>query len=64
MPGTVLMKTSDGVCTLTLNRPERLNALNEELLNDLCDALEQANRNKEVGAIVLRGTGSSFCSGR
>ena len=63
MPGTILMKTSDGVCTLTLNRPERLNALNEELLIDLCDALEQANRNKEVGAIVLRGTGSSFCSG-
>ena len=63
MTSTVLVSRIDSVCTLTLNRPERLNALNSTLLEELRAALEGANRDESVGAIVLTGTGSSFCSG-
>lgn len=63
MTSTVLESRNDSVCTLTLNRPERLNALNSTMLEELRAALESANRDESVGAIVLTGTGSSFCSG-
>ena len=63
MTNTVLVSRNNSVCTLTLNRPERLNALNSKLLEELRTALEGANRDESVGAIVLTGTGSSFCSG-
>ena len=63
MAGTVLRGTTDGVATLTLNRPERLNALNGVLLSDLCAALDEALADNTVGALVLRGAGRAFCSG-
>ena len=63
MTGTVLRGTTDGVATLTLNRPERLNALNGTLLADLCTALDGALADDDVGALVLRGAGRAFCSG-
>ena len=63
MPGTVLTDIRNGVLTLTLNRPERLNALNATLLSDLCAALDQALADEAVGALVLCGAGRAFCSG-
>ena len=63
MAGTVLSETRDGVAILTLNRPERLNALNDALLADLCAALDGALADDTVGALVLRGAGRAFCSG-
>ena len=63
MTNTVLISVKDAVCTLTLNRPKRLNALNSKMLAELYPALDAANNNDEVGAIVLRGAGTSFCSG-
>ena len=63
MAGTVLTDVADEVATLTLNRPERLNALNATLLADLCAALDAALADDEVGALVLRGAGRAFCSG-
>lgn len=63
MNETVLSSVRKKVCTLTLNRPERLNALNSDLLLALRNALDAANSNDEVGAIVLRGSGRAFCSG-
>ena len=63
MAGTVLTGITDGVATLTLNRPERLNALNGVLLADLCAALDEALADDRVGALVLRGAGRAFCSG-
>ena len=63
MASTVLLETRDGVATLTLNRPERLNALNDALLADLCAALDRALADDAVGALVLRGAGRAFCSG-
>lgn len=52
-----------GVLTLTLNRPEKHNALNAELIAALQTALEDAARNDQVRVIVLTGAGASFCAG-
>ena len=48
---------------LTLNRPEKRNALNDELIADLKEALNEADLDEELHAVVLRGTGKDFCSG-
>jgi enoyl-CoA hydratase/carnithine racemase len=53
----------DGVQKISLNRPHRLNAIVPELLEDLISAVEAANRDAEVGAIVLTGEGRAFCAG-
>ncbi len=63
MSNTVLSSTQNNVRTITLNRPDRLNAMNSELLKELRAALDDANIDPEVGAIVLRGSGRAFCSG-
>jgi 2-(1,2-epoxy-1,2-dihydrophenyl)acetyl-CoA isomerase len=53
----------NGVLTLTMNRPERLNALNPEMLACLNDALPRAAADPSVAVIVLTGAGSAFCAG-
>ena len=63
MSNTVLSSTENNVQTLTLNRPDRLNAMNSEMLEALCQALDNANADPNIGAIVLRGSGRAFCSG-
>jgi methylglutaconyl-CoA hydratase len=52
-----------GILTLTLNRPEKHNAMNAELLTALHGALLDAERDAQVRAIVLTGEGASFCAG-
>ncbi len=54
---------ADGVATLTLNRPDRLNALSDAMLRGLLEALPRLGMNQEVGAIVLTGAGRGFCAG-
>jgi enoyl-CoA hydratase len=51
------------VLRITLNRPESRNAISMQLLDDLADAVTEANRDKETRAILLRGAGPSFCAG-
>jgi enoyl-CoA hydratase len=63
VPATVLYEAADAVATLTLNRPERLNAITLELVDDLRAGLETAWNDPEVHAIRLRGAGRSFCAG-
>jgi 2-(1,2-epoxy-1,2-dihydrophenyl)acetyl-CoA isomerase len=59
-----LISDRDGaVLTLTLNRPQALNALNRELTGGLRTALEAAARDQEVGAVILTGAGRAFCAG-
>jgi methylglutaconyl-CoA hydratase len=48
---------------LTLNRPEKRNALNDELIADLREMLAEADQDEELRAVVIRGTGKDFCSG-
>jgi 2-(1,2-epoxy-1,2-dihydrophenyl)acetyl-CoA isomerase len=51
------------VATLTLNRPDRLNAFSDEMLRRLLGALEELAVDTEVGAIILTGAGRAFCAG-
>lgn len=55
---------SDGVGTVTLNRPETLNALTDDLLTELGEAVKQAERDREVRVLVLTGRGRGFSSGQ
>src|SRR5947209_18236126 len=54
---------SDGVATLTLNRPDRLNALSTPIMDGLLEALPRLAGDPVVGAIVLTGAGRAFCAG-
>ncbi len=63
MAGTVLHEVDGAVCTLTLNRPERLNAITPELIGDLREGLQAAWADDSVHAIRLRGAGRAFCAG-
>ena len=54
---------ADGVATLTLNRPDRLNALSTPILDGLLKALPRLAADPAVGAIVLTGAGRAFCAG-
>ncbi|MEM1403404.1 MAG: crotonase/enoyl-CoA hydratase family protein [Pseudomonadota bacterium] len=60
---TVLYEANDRVATLTLNRPERLNAISAELPSDLRAAVERADDDPDVHVIVLQGAGKGFCGG-
>jgi len=59
----LLYDVTDGVATLTLNRPERLNALGDTLRDDLHDAITRASADASVRAMVVTGAGKGFCSG-
>lgn len=60
---TILYEISDHVLTLTLNRPEKLNAFTIEMCNELIDAFNRASEDDEVRAIVVTGAGRAFCAG-
>jgi len=64
MTDTVLDERTDGVAVLTLNRPERHNALDDATSARLRDLFDEALEDDSVRAILLRGAGKSFCSGR
>ena len=59
----LLESTENGVTTLTLNRPERLNALSPAMTAGLREALERLATDHEVGAIVITGAGRGWCAG-
>ena len=60
---TVLYSRSDNVAIITLNRPERLNAINGELLRELNQLLKATGEDREVASVILTGAGRAFCSG-
>ncbi len=59
----VLFEIREGVARITLNRPEKLNALNYAMVEDLTRHVYESGRNKEVRVIVITGNGRAFCSG-
>jgi len=59
----VLSTTENAICVLTLNRPEKRNALNDELVAALKHALREADADADLRAVVIRGAGKDFCSG-
>ncbi|MCF6359613.1 MAG: enoyl-CoA hydratase-related protein [Cyclobacteriaceae bacterium] len=56
--------TQEGVTTITLNRPEVYNALNDEITYELQDALKKAAKEDETRVVVFTGEGKAFCSGQ
>jgi len=64
MPYTTLKYTvKDFILTLTLNRPEQLNAFTVEMANELVDAFDRASADDSVRVIVVTGAGRAFCAG-
>lgn len=61
--GTVLYESKERVATITLNRPERFNAINETMPEDIAKAFGHANNDDSVHVVVLTGAGRGFCGG-
>src|SRR5439155_1521031 len=59
----LIYEVKDAVATLTLNRPERLNALGDTLRDDLYDAVLRASQDSEIRVLVVTGAGKGFCAG-
>lgn len=60
---TLRYEVDDNVLTLTLNRPDQLNAFNLDMASELVRAIQQADADEEVRAIVVTGAGKAFCAG-
>ena len=60
---TILYDHEAGVATITFNRPDKLNALNHEMLAEFKDALDRVRRDPEIRVLLLTGTGRSFIAG-
>lgn len=59
----IITAFDQGVFEIVLNRPDRMNALNEDLFTELAEAVVEAKRNPSVRAVLLYGEGKGFCSG-
>src|SRR5205814_1585323 len=62
-PKSFLYDQNDGIATITLNRPERLNAITFEVYYELTDFFAKLRDDKEVRVVVITGAGRAFCSG-
>ncbi len=60
---TILFDAADGIATITLNRPDTYNSLNQQMIRELQDAFKQAARDSAIRAVLLTGAGKGFCSG-
>ena len=60
---TLKTEMDEGVMTLTLNRPDRLNALTTQMIQDLLDVLDEIDANDDVRAVIVTGAGRGFCAG-
>jgi enoyl-CoA hydratase len=59
----VLFNKNQNVGIITLNRPERLNAINKDLLKGLIEKLEMVKQDKDIATVILTGAGRAFCAG-
>ena len=60
---TLLYDIEDNILTITLNRPDKLNAFNFQMQNDLIKAFDEADKDDNVKAIIVTGAGRGFCAG-
>lgn len=60
---TLLLSIADRVATITLNRPDALNAFNNQLMNDLTGCLDDLEADSRVGCIVITGSAKAFAAG-
>ncbi len=61
---TILFETQDSIATITLNRPDKLNAFNDLMIRESTDAFKQCGRDKGIRCVVLTGNGRAFSSGQ
>jgi enoyl-CoA hydratase/carnithine racemase len=61
--GEIRYEVAEGVATVTLHRPEKLNAVTSTMLEELCDALDRADADDVVRAVIVTGSGRAFCAG-
>src|SRR5580698_5161592 len=59
----ILTAVKDGILTITLNRPEKLNAFTGTMMTEMIDAFEKAGKDDAVRVIVVTGAGRAFCAG-
>jgi enoyl-CoA hydratase/carnithine racemase len=60
---TIITDVVDGIFTLTLNRPDRMNAFTPQMMAEMCAAFEMADGNDAVRAVIVTGAGKAFCAG-
>jgi enoyl-CoA hydratase/carnithine racemase len=60
---TIKLDVADRVATLTLNRPDRMNAFTDQMVRDMIAAFEETDANDDVRAVVVTGAGRTFCAG-
>ncbi len=61
---TIITDLSEGIFTITLNRPEKMNAFNREMMSEMIAAFDEADGNDDVRAVIVTGTGErAFCAG-
>jgi methylglutaconyl-CoA hydratase len=60
---TIIARAEEPVATITLNRPNVHNAFNEEMIEELMDAIDRIDRNSRIRVVVITGRGKSFCAG-
>lgn len=63
MAETLVLDIVDGVATITLNRPDRLNAFNVQMMRDMIEALDETDADDDVRAVIVTGAGRGFCAG-
>ena len=59
----IILNRTDNIATITLNRPEKLNALNDQMALELSDAMTNLDRDEETRVIILTGSGNAFSAG-
>ena len=60
---TLILQKEEGIATVTLNRPQKMNALSEQLIDELLKAINEISRDDTVKVVVLTGSGRAFCAG-
>jgi len=60
---TILTDLAENICTITINRPDKLNALNLTMIREFIDAFDQADADDAARAIIVTGAGRAFCAG-
>ena len=59
----ILYEVSESILTITLNRPEKLNAFTRQMMDEMIDALDRADKDDDIRVIIVTGAGRAFCAG-
>ncbi len=64
MENTVLFEVKNGVATIILNRPDRYNAVNQDLVDGISNSLKKCKVDESIRSVVITGSGRDLCRGR